>query len=52
LYFSFSLQGQMASLLLPVIAGTLVFTALAVSDLPTAECYHGCDYEEVTNYTG
>jgi hypothetical protein len=42
----------MASLLLPVIAGTLVVTTLAVSDLPTAKCYLGCDYEEVTKYTG
>jgi hypothetical protein len=42
----------MASLLLPVIAGTLVVTTLAVSGSSTAECSLGCDYEEVTSYTG
>jgi len=42
----------MASFLLPVIAGTLVVTTLAVSDPSTAECSLGCEYEEVTNYTG
>jgi len=42
----------MASLLLPVIAGTLVVTTLAVSSPSTAECSLGCEYEEVTCYTG
>jgi hypothetical protein len=42
----------MARFLLPVIAGTLVVTTLAVSDQSTAECDLGCDYDEVINYTG
>ena len=42
----------MASLLLAVIAGTLVVTTLALSGPSTAECSLGCENEKVTNYTG
>jgi hypothetical protein len=42
----------MAGLLLQLIAGTLLVTTLAVSSLPTDECYLGCNYDEVTHYTG
>jgi hypothetical protein len=41
----------MTSLLLAVIAGTLVGTTLAASDPSTPECTLGCEYEEVTSYT-
>lgn len=41
----------MSRLLLQIIAGTLIVLTQAVSNLPTAECYLECDYEEVTYYT-